>query len=81
MPDFLTIPEVAARYRVGPRRVRAWIRQGLLTAFSVSARSDSRRPQRRIALSALRDFENRRLEWSGSPRRRNHVPPRYAKLV
>jgi hypothetical protein len=55
----LTVPEVAARYRVSPRKIRAWIRQGALAAVNVGA-SLAGRPRLVVLPDALAAFERAR---------------------
>jgi excisionase family DNA binding protein len=54
-----TVAEVAARYRVGEDKVRAWVRRGELEAVNVAAALCGR-PQLRITPEALAAFEARR---------------------
>jgi excisionase family DNA binding protein len=54
-----TVAEVAARYRVGEDKVRAWIRRGELAAVNVAGVLCAR-PQLRITPEALAAFEGRR---------------------
>ena len=54
-----TIADVAARYRVGPDKVRAWVRRGDLAAIN-TASALCGRPQLRITPEALAAFERRR---------------------
>jgi len=58
--DNLTPDEVAGRCRVSVPKVLHWIRIGELYAFDVSANPKGRRPQWRIPLDSLFDFERRR---------------------
>jgi excisionase family DNA binding protein len=59
-----TVAEVAARYRVGEDKVRAWVRRGELAAVNV-ATVLCRRPQLRITPEALAAFEKRRSAAEG----------------
>jgi hypothetical protein len=51
-----TVADVAARYRVSPDKVRAWIKKGELSAIN-TASSLSGRAQLRITPEALAAFE------------------------
>jgi hypothetical protein len=57
-PGF-TVADIAARYRVGPDKVRAWIRSGELAAINTSA-SLCRRARFVVTAEALERFESRR---------------------
>jgi hypothetical protein len=54
-----TVADVAARYRVGEDKVRAWIKRGELSAIN-TASALCGRPQLRVTPEALQDFEQRR---------------------
>ncbi len=55
----LTVADVAARLRVSPDKVRAWIDAGELRAINTAARLCGRR-RLVISPSALEEFEQRR---------------------
>ena len=59
-----TPPELAARWRVKPSMVLAWIRSSELTAFDVSNRTGVGRPRYRVPAEAVELFAARR---SASP--------------
>ena len=72
MPDLArgyTVADVAARYRVSPDKVRAWVRRGELAAVNVASTLCGR-PQLRVTPEALAAFERGR---SAAP------PPRPAR--
>lgn len=56
--DSLTVADVAARYRVGPDKVRGWIRNGQLKALNVS--SGKQKSRFVITPEALAEFEGRK---------------------
>ncbi len=65
-----TIADVAARYRVSPDKVRAWVRRGELAAVN-TASSLCGRPQLRVTPEALAAFERgRRAAPPPKPARR-----------
>ena len=55
-----TVKEIAARYRVKPHTVLAWISRGDLRAVDVSQDPTRGRPRWRVTPDALIEFENRR---------------------
>ena len=55
----LTVPDVAARYRVGEDKVRGWIKRGELAAINTASFLCGR-PQLRVTPEALTAFEQRR---------------------
>ena len=61
-----TVADVAARYRVSPDKVRAWVRRGELAAVNVAS-SLLGKPQLRITVEALRQFEARRSAATPTP--------------
>jgi excisionase family DNA binding protein len=67
----LTVREVAKRYRVGPDKVRAWIRRGEMRAVN-TATALCGRPRWVIPPEGLRLFERRRTATAPPkpPRRR-----------
>jgi hypothetical protein len=69
-----TVADVAAKYRVSPDKVRAWINRGELAAVNVaSARCG--RPQLRVTPEALANFARARAaaEPRPAPRRRRRA--------
>ena len=72
----LTVFDVARRYRVGPDKVRAWIRRGDLRALNTATTACSR-PRWVVMPDALVEFERRRA--GGPPpaapkrKRRTHL--------
>jgi hypothetical protein len=58
-PRGYTVADVAARYRVSPDKVRAWVRRGELAAVNVASLLCGR-PQLRITPEALAAFERGR---------------------
>lgn len=69
-----TVADIAARHRVSPARVRAWIAQGLLRALDTSACD---RPQRRYVVTpeALAAFEAGREVRAPQHATRRRRPP------
>jgi transposase len=69
-----TVRDVAARYRVGEDKVRAWVRRGELAAVN-TASALCGRPQLRVTAEALAEFEKRRAGGPPPrPRRRRRAP-------
>ena len=52
-----TPADIAARYRVTPETVAAWIRAGELSAVNVGRRANTKKPRWRITADALAAFE------------------------
>lgn len=69
MTSALSIGDVADRYGVSVRTVRAWIAAGDLAAVDVSRRVGSRRPRVRITADALAAWEALRSVSPASPAR------------
>jgi hypothetical protein len=70
----LTVHDVALRYRVGPDKVRAWIRRGELPAINTAAALCGK-PRWVITPEDLARFENGRRATpppKSAPRRRKH---------
>jgi hypothetical protein len=63
-----TVLDVARRYRVGPDRVRQWIKTGQLAA--VNTRSRSKRCRYVVTLEALLLFEKAHAAATPTPIRR-----------
>jgi len=61
MTDWLTIDELAEKWRVTPDHVRGLIRTGQLTAIDISQQAGCKRQQLRIRPSDIEEFVNRRL--------------------
>jgi hypothetical protein len=55
----LTVADIAARYRVGPDKVRAWIKNGELAAITTSTALCGR-PRYVVPADSLEAFERRR---------------------
>jgi hypothetical protein len=71
-PGF-TVADIAARYRVGPDKVRAWIKAGELTAINTSA-AICARPRFVVTAEALARFEKRRsVTLPPKPKRRRRA--------
>lgn len=71
----LTVADLAARYRVSPDKVRAWIKRGELSAINV-ATSLCARPLLRVTPEALAAFERvRSAAPPPKPPRRRRRPP------
>ena len=66
----LTPPELAKCWRVKAEKIIAWIRRGELRAFDVSATPGVGRPQYRIPIDAIVEFEQRRSGRQEKPERR-----------
>ena len=69
----LTVREVAKRYRVGPDKVRGWIRRGELAAIN-TADVACGRPRFVVTSEAIQQFEKRRA--AAEPQNRNARPRR-----
>jgi hypothetical protein len=69
VPRGLTVRDVARRYRVSPKRVRAWIRRGELAALNTA---DVRSPKPRFVVTpeALERFERGRQAAAPPPKAR-----------
>lgn len=67
----LTLPEVAERYGVGLKTVRAWVASGELRTVNVSRSPGSQKPRLRVTADALDRFELlRQSESPSKPTRR-----------
>jgi excisionase family DNA binding protein len=73
----LTVPEVAARLRVGRDRIRGWIRRGELRAIN-TGRTRCGRPRYVVTPEALAEFERGHdaTTPAARPRRRRREPDR-----
>jgi hypothetical protein len=69
----LTVRDLAHRYRVGPDKIRGWIRRGELRALN-TALVECGRPRFVVPPEALAEFERRRttVPPPKPPRRRRH---------
>lgn len=78
---YLTPPQLAARWKVKPSKVVAWIRGGKLSAFDVSSKPGIGRPRYRVAAEAAEIFEARRAAGPTAPiprsRKRTEKTKRY----
>ncbi|MBM4073019.1 MAG: helix-turn-helix domain-containing protein [Planctomycetes bacterium] len=76
----LTVRQVAARWRVAPRKVRDLIRRGLLSAFMLPG---DRRRQVRIAPEAVAAMEKQAAVLPVKPRRRREaeIDPEVERLL
>jgi hypothetical protein len=73
----LTVADLAARYRVSPDKVRAWIDRGELRAVNTAAVLCAR-PRWVVSPDALAEFERRR---AGGPPPKPRRRPRQTGLV
>jgi transposase len=70
----LTVRDLAARYRVGPDKIRAWIRKGELKAID-TASSRVGKPRWVFLPHHLAEFERGREAAPPQPRRRRRQEP------
>jgi hypothetical protein len=83
MPDALTsalsVRELARRWRVAPKKIRIFIRRGVLQAFDVGFG----RPELRIPPEAIREAEQGRLavKQPAKRRQRHDVDPAIVALL
>jgi hypothetical protein len=63
----LTVADVAGRYRVGPDKVRAWIRRGELAAVN-TAEAKCAKPRWVVTPEALEQFERGRQAAMATPK-------------
>jgi excisionase family DNA binding protein len=71
----LTVAEVARRYRVGPDKVRAWIRSGELAAINTAAMRCGK-PRFVVTEESLASFERaRNAAVPAAPKRRRDRKP------
>ncbi len=75
----LSVREFSARYAIGVRKTRDWIRRGLLRAIDVGGC----RRQFRIPPEAVAEFENRLAVRKPAPRRqaRIYISPTAAAML
>jgi hypothetical protein len=75
----LGVRQLARRWKVAPKKIRTFIRRGVLQAFDVGLG----RPELRIPPEAIREAEQGRLAVKQPPRRRRRqdVDPVIAALL
>ncbi len=80
---YLTPTEIAARFKVGERVVRGWMKSGQLAAVNFTENPKSKKPRRRSTVEAVEQFELTRIAISQGPIKPPARRPRskYRKLV
>lgn len=65
-----TVRDLCRRWRIGPDKVRAFLRRGELVAVNVAATAVAGKPQWRVTAESVAQFETRRSSVPPPPRLR-----------